>query len=61
MWCVVLNVKRMQMDVSFWKVSTKTLPNISAGGGGEEFVYNYRCYASLNSVLFKVLRAPNIL
>lgn len=51
--CVVLNVKGMQMDVSFWKASTKMLLNTSAGGGGEEFVYNYRCYASFEFCSFQ--------
>lgn len=45
MGCIVRNVRGMQMDVSFWNASTKILFNISAGGG-EEFVYDYRCYAS---------------
>lgn len=46
MGCIVLNVTGMQMDVSFWKVSAKILLNTSAEGGGEEFVYDYKCYTS---------------
>lgn len=45
MGCIVLNVTGMQMDVSFWKMSTKILLNTSAGEG-KEFVYDCRSYNS---------------
>lgn len=51
MGCIVLNVTGMQMDVSFWKASTKILLKTSAEGVGKEFMIT-DVIPLLNSVLF---------
>lgn len=62
MRCIVPNVTGMQMDVSFWKwkMSTKILLSTSPEEEARSLSMIIDVMSLLNSVLFKVLRAPDL-